>query len=100
VSRRSALTLRSRFLGTSQAFVQMTMLILIDTFGSVLMENKLDVRNVQHTSHHAGALSCWLAGTGAKQAMVSEETDDDGMKGTKTPIRTMIFKLRTCIFRE
>jgi len=64
------------------------------------MENELAVRNVQDTSHHAGALSCWLAGTGAKQAMVSGETDDDGMKGTKTPIRTMIFKLRTCIFRE
>ncbi len=78
----------------------MTLFILIDTFGSVFMENELDVRNVQDTSHHAGAFSCWLAGTGVKQAMVSGETDDDGTKRTKTPIRTMIFKLRTCIFRE
>lgn len=73
--------------GTSQALVQMTLLILIDTLGSVLMENELDVRNVQDTSHHAGAFSCWLAGTGVKQAMVSGETDDDGMKVTKAPVR-------------
>ena len=59
----------------------------VDTFGSVLMENELAVRNVQDTSHHTGALSCWLAGTSAKQAMVSGETDDDGIKGTKAPVR-------------